>query len=213
MSDMETLEKKAKILARALKAERTIDLPDPALSAIERNQNKLEDIIHDLPGLCIEGTDERGYVYIKKEDASVELCNIIDQMVQMHASVVHEKIELEDKISEMIGYDPFALKSTVDKLEREVLEATKMSSNNSLLQGALPHMKQIMSHAITVKKITSDYSDVYKAIIKPIREEGKSGINATKWWAVGSIIASTVISLAIPYIIEFIKALNSIPKT
>jgi hypothetical protein len=45
--------------------------------------------------------------------------------------------------------------------------------------------------------INEIYNDVYLNIVKPVKEEGTKGINATALWGILSIVIATLISTAI----------------
>jgi hypothetical protein len=58
-------------------------------------------------------------------------------------------------------------------------------------------LREIQSHFDSISVVSEGYEHIYKNIIRPVQEEGKSGVKATVKWAILSILISTAISLAI----------------
>jgi len=68
---------------------------------------------------------------------------------------------------------------------------------NELLKPMESPLREIQQHFKSVSVVSSGYEDIYKNIIRPVQEEGRSGVKATVRWAVISIIISTALSWAI----------------
>jgi len=104
---------------------------------------------------------------------------------------------LNKRIVEILTFDPIRLSAEI-KSTRTIIEQTKLQIfSNPILQPLLATLDHIELHFNSLSKVANNYEDVYKNIILPVQEEGKSGIRQTVKWAIISIIASTIISLII----------------
>jgi len=55
---------------------------------------------------------------------------------------------------------------------------------NELLKPMESPLREIQQHFKSVSVVSSGYEDIYKNIIRPVQEEGCSGVKATVRWAV-----------------------------
>jgi hypothetical protein len=61
-------------------------------------------------------------------------------------------------------------------------------------------LDKIEEHFKSLSVVANNYEEVYKNIILPVKEEGKSGIKQTVKWAIISIIVSTIISMILSWL-------------
>ncbi|BFT30563.1 hypothetical protein D210916BOD24_17390 [Alteromonas sp. D210916BOD_24] len=112
-------------------------------------------------------------------------------------SVNEEHNALESRISEILTFNPKLLSKTISDTQAKLDEVAAHIGGNELLKPIEKPLKEIRHHFQSVNAVSSNYEDIYKNIIRPVQEEGRSGVKATVKWAVISIILSTCISLAI----------------
>lgn len=112
-------------------------------------------------------------------------------------SVNEEYDALESRISEILTFNPKLLSKTISDTQKKLDEVSAHIGDNEILKSIEKPLKEIVHHFQSVSAVSSNYEDVYKNIIRPVQEEGRSGVKATVKWAVISIILSTCISLAI----------------
>lgn len=104
---------------------------------------------------------------------------------------------LNKRITEILTFDPQKLSNDIKSTEG-IISATKEQLNsNPILHPLTEQLNQIELHFKSLSKVANNYEEVYKNIILPVREEGKSGVRQTVKWAIISIIISTFISLVI----------------
>lgn len=107
---------------------------------------------------------------------------------------------LNKRITEILTFDPQKLSNDIKSTE-SIISATKEQLNsNPVLKPLIEQLNQIELHFKSLSKVANNYEEVYKNIILPVREEGRSGVRQTVKWAVISIIISTFISLAITWL-------------
>jgi len=112
-------------------------------------------------------------------------------------SVNEEHDALENRISEILTFNPKLLSKTISDTQAKLDEVAAHIGGNELLKPIEKPLKEIRHHFQSVSAVSSNYEDIYKNIIRPVQEEGRSGVKATVKWAVISIILSACISLAI----------------
>ena len=112
-------------------------------------------------------------------------------------SVHEEHDSLEARISEILTFNPNLLSKTISDTQAKLDEVATHIGGNELLKPIEEPLKEIKHHFESVNAVASNYENIYKNIIRPVQEEGRSGVKATVKWAVISILLSTCISLAI----------------
>lgn len=105
--------------------------------------------------------------------------------------------DLKHRLQDILTFDPERLKSEIVSAENQLKAARKSAEENELLRPLLRQISDIEKHFQGVSAVAEKYEDIYKNIIRPVQLEGESGIKATVRWAIISIFASTVISLAL----------------
>jgi len=129
--------------------------------------------------------------YLKKLLTDLELSNVTDR----------EKIEiLKKRIIEILTFDPQRLSNEIKSTEYIISKTKQQLASDPILQPLREQLNQIEFYFKSLSKVANNYEEVYKNIILPVREEGKSGIRQTVKWAIISIILSTLISLIINWL-------------
>jgi hypothetical protein len=107
---------------------------------------------------------------------------------------------LNKRIVEILTFDPNKLSAEI-KSTQSIIESTKSQiESNPILNSLATPLSQIEIHFNSLSKVANNYEDVYKNIILPVREEGKSGVRQTVKWAIIGIIASTILSALISWL-------------
>ena len=112
-------------------------------------------------------------------------------------SVNDEHDALERRISEILTFNPKLLSKTISDTQAKLDEVATHIGSNELLKPIEKPLKEIRDHFESVNVVSSNYEDIYKNIIRPVQEEGRSGVKATVKGAVISILLSTCVSLVI----------------
>lgn len=133
-----------------------------------------------------------------------------DYLLTLVSSVSLEFDHLENRISEILTFNPKQLSMTISETQRKLQEVHMHVTNNELLKPIAKPLKEIMHHFNSVSIVSSSYEDIYKNIIRPVQEEGRSGVNATVKWAIISIVLSTIISILISNFDSISKILSNI---
>ncbi|GGI29374.1 hypothetical protein [Pedobacter mendelii] len=129
--------------------------------------------------------------YLKKLLIEIEQNTFVDQ----------KKIEaLNKRITEILTFDPQKLSNEIKATENIISNTKEQLKASPLLQPLMIQLNQIELHFRSLSQVANNYEEVYKNIILPVREEGKSGVRQTVKWAVISIIVSTFLSLAISWL-------------
>ncbi len=110
-----------------------------------------------------------------------------------------DKAKLESRLSEMHGFDVKRLGDNIVDLEQGLSNIEQIIGGNPQLQPLAQSIAPMKSSVASLKVVTRGMDDVYKVIIKPIQEEGKSGIKATVKWAIASIALSTFFSVLVSW--------------
>ena len=105
--------------------------------------------------------------------------------------------DLENRIAEIFTFNPNVLSKSISATKLKLDSVSDLVKNNELLKPIEQPLKEIRRHFESVYTVSSNYEDIYKNIIRPVQEEGRSGVKATVKWAVISIIISTILSLII----------------
>ncbi|WP_416260209.1 hypothetical protein [Gibbsiella quercinecans] len=112
-------------------------------------------------------------------------------------SVDGEFSALENRISEILTFNPKQLSITISETQRKLEEVGRHVSTNEILKPIEKPLQEIRRHFNSVSMVSANYENIYTNIIRPVQDEGRSGVKATVRWAIISIIISTVISLVI----------------
>jgi hypothetical protein len=108
-----------------------------------------------------------------------------------------ERASLETRITEILTFNPNLLSKNINDTKAKLDEVDILIKGNDLLGPMAKPLKEIRHHFESVSAVSSNYEDIYKNIIRPVQEEGRSGVKATVKWAVISIFVSTGISLIV----------------
>ena len=108
-----------------------------------------------------------------------------------------ERASLESRITEILTFNPNLLSKNVNETKNKLDEVDNLIKNNELLAPMTKPIRDIRRHFESVSVVASNYEDIYKNIIRPVQEEGRSGVRETVKWAIISIVASTLISLVL----------------
>ncbi len=121
--------------------------------------------------------------------------------VEQNTSVDRKEIEaLNKRITEILTFDPQKLSNEIKATENIISNTKEQLKTSPLLQPLMTQLNQIELHFKSLSQVANSYEEVYKNIILPVREEGKSGVRQTVKWAIISIIASTFLSLAVSWL-------------
>ena len=131
-----------------------------------------------------------------------------EHLAALIESVNEEYDVLESRITEILTFNPKLLSKTISDTQSKLDEVDKHISSNELLKPIEKPLKEIRRHFESVSVVSSNYEDIYKNIIRPVQEEGKSGVKATVKWAVISIVLSTCISLVVSNWSKFSELLS-----
>ena len=118
------------------------------------------------------------------------LCGLLESVKQEHEA-------LKARITEILTFNPDQLSKTISETQSKLDDVSKHIHDNELLKPIEKPLNEIRHHFESVNRVASNYEDIYKNIIRPVQEEGRSGVKATVKWAIVSIVLSTCISLAI----------------
>jgi len=167
------------------------------LSEIFPNGNDLDSVLYDLNSDGIIGYEEIG-----EDGFEPIIMASISDMTHLHAAglatIIADSYEgLERRISEMLTFDPAALSKNFEATEKKLKEVASTITGNDLLKPIEKPLSEIRKHFESAKVVSDQYEEIYKNIVRPIQEEGKSGIRATVAWAIVGILSSTVITLII----------------
>jgi hypothetical protein len=112
-------------------------------------------------------------------------------------SVETEYHALEERITEILTFNPNQLSKKILDTKEKLDEVESLIKGNELLKPMELPIREIQKHFKSVSIVSNGYEDIYKNIIRPVQEEGRSGVKATVRWAVISIIISTALSWAV----------------
>ncbi|MFC5476563.1 hypothetical protein [Massilia suwonensis] len=104
---------------------------------------------------------------------------------------------MDGRIKDILSFNPDRLRSEISDAEAQLVDAKAKVKANEMLRPLLSQIETIEKHFRGVAAVAERYEEVYKNIIRPVQLEGQSGVKATVRWAIYSIIASTLLSIAI----------------
>lgn len=120
-----------------------------------------------------------------------------EYLAELVETVESEYHSLEQRITEILTFNPNQLSKKISDTKKKLDEVESLIKSNELLRPMESPLREIQKHFNSVSIVSSGYEDIYKNIIRPVQEEGRSGVKATVRWAVISIIISTALSWAI----------------
>ncbi len=109
---------------------------------------------------------------------------------------------LNKRVVEILTFDPKRLSDEISSTELIISNTKEQLKSNPILQPLKLQLDQIEIHFASLSKVARNYEEVYKNIILPVREEGKSGVRQTVKWAIISIILSTLLSVIISWLMK-----------
>lgn len=188
-------------LIRHADAKGSVDFDNPdvtaTLSSLIWNWNAVEYLLYKLDEAGVIDYSEIGEDGFKP----IILC-IVNDDTHRYLAGLAEKLEaeyvaLDKRITDILTFNPSALTNRITDTKRQIDEVKKHVASNDLLKPLAGPLREIQSHFDSISVVSEGYEHIYKNIIRPVQEEGRSGVKATVKWAILSIVISTVISLAI----------------
>lgn len=175
------------------------DNPDvtAALGSLAGNRNALEYLLYKLDQAGVVDYSDIGEDGFKP----IIIC-VVDNGTHRYIAALAEKIEMEyvaldQRITDILTFNPSALTNRISDTKRQIDEVYKHVASNELLKPLSGPLREIQSHFDSIRVVSEGYEHIYKNIIRPVQEEGRSGVKATVKWAILSILISTAISLVI----------------
>lgn len=120
-----------------------------------------------------------------------------DYLSELTITLESEVLLLENKIQDLIGFDPNEVKSNISKAQYDIDSVKKIAKENKHLKSLVDEISQIEKNFQSVQVVANNYDEVYKNIIKPIQKESEQGVRQTVKWAIISIVVSTLLSFII----------------
>ena len=188
---------KAKILANLLKLadeNRNVDLKQPGAAAILELDRRVNDYLFEL--------NDSGAIHYEEigEDgwAPIVICSISQQtfehLLSCLAAITGEVNLLDKRVQSLLKHDPNRLREDIAQSERHIAEARDQLQKNPILAPLETPLADISRHFESIRKVAENYDDIYRNILRPVQEEGKSGVRATVRWAIIGIVASWLLS-------------------
>lgn len=196
-------------LVKNADSEGRVDYDTLDFDGIINNVNAFENLLYDL--------DEANIIYYEMigEDGfrPIILTGINENthayLLGLILDLETERASLELRITEILTFNPKLLSKNVNETKIKLDEVDDLIKNNELLAPMAKPIKDIRHHFESVSVVASNYEDIYKNIIRPVQEEGRSGVQQTVKWAIISIVASTLISLVLNNWEQFDFRVNS----
>lgn len=167
------------------------------LGSLVKNGNALDYLLYKLDQAGVIDYSEIGEDGFKP----IILCIINDDTHRYVAGLAEkaeaEYVALDKRITDILTFNPRALTNRITETKRQIDEVNKHLASNEVLKPLATQLRDIQSHFDSIRVVSEDYEHIYKNIIRPVQEEGKSGVKATVKWAILSIVISTAISLVI----------------
>lgn len=118
--------------------------------------------------------------------------------IELTQASLNTKINsLNERVNDLFLFDHGDLLRSIDSTNLQISEIERLIEGNEVMGALAKPLSHIKNNFASLAVVTNNYDEVYKNIIKPIQNEGRSGIRATVRWAVISIIISGVLSWAI----------------
>jgi len=170
---------------------------DSDIDKIVWNRNFTDRLLYKLSESGVihyEENGEDGFKPFVYASISVHTHEYLASLIQ---SAKEEHEILEARIAEILTFNPELLSKTISETQSKLDDVYKHINGNELLKPIEKPLEVIRHHFESVNRVYSNYEDIYKNIIRPVQEEGRSGVKATVKWAIISIILSTCISFII----------------
>ncbi|PAA00493.1 hypothetical protein [Pseudomonas fragi] len=188
-------------LIRHADAKGSVDFDNPdvtaTLGSLVWNWNAVELLLYKLDEAGVIDYSEIGEDGFKP----IILCIVNDDTHQYVAGLAEKTesvyVALDKRITDILTFNPSSLTNRITDTKRQIEEVKKHVASNDLLKPLAGPLREIQSHFDSISVVSEGYEHIYKNIIRPVQEEGKSGVKATVKWAILSILISTAISLAI----------------
>lgn len=119
------------------------------------------------------------------------------RVADLVSSIQDDYDSMEQRITEILTFNPEQLSETVSDTQRKLDEVSRQISSNELLKPLERPLSEIRHHFSSVNTVSKHYEDVYKNIIRPVQDEGRTGVRATVKWAIISIVVSTALSFLV----------------
>lgn len=188
---------KAKILANLLKMADencNVDFKQPGAAAIWELDRRVNDYLFEL--------NDSGAIHYEEigEDgwAPIVLCSISQQtfehLLSCLGAITGEVNLLDERVQSLLKHDPNRLREDIAQSERHIAEARDQLQKNPILAPLETPLADISRHFESIRKVAENYDDIYRNILRPVQEEGKSGVRATVRWAIIGIVASWLLS-------------------
>ncbi|EPX9619307.1 hypothetical protein ACW6G1_004905 [Pseudomonas aeruginosa] len=175
------------------------DNPDVTvtLGSLVGNWNALEYLLYKLDQAGVVDYSDIGEDGFKP----IIIC-AVDDDTHRYVAALAEKIEtehvaLDQRITDILTFNPRALTNRIYDTKRQIDEVNKHVASNELLKPLSGPLREIQNHFDSIRVVSEGYEHIYKNIIRPVQEEGKSGVKATVKWAILGVLISTGISLII----------------
>ncbi len=167
------------------------------LHKVVTNGNWLDSLLYRLNSAQVihyEEIGEDGFAPIISRGITNTTHEYLAGLIDSFESEYHS---LEQRITEILTFNPNQLSKKILDTKKKLDEVESLIKGNELLKPMESPLREIQQHFKSVSVVSSGYEDIYKNIIRPVQEEGRSGVKATVRWAVISIIISTALSWAI----------------
>lgn len=168
-----------------------------------------EDYLYSLNSkgvLYYEEVGEEGFTPIMicsvNEGTVAYLKSLIKEVELEDADKQNKIVALNKRIVEILSFDPGKLSSDIKSTESTIYQARKQLDNNPVLRPLVEQLDQIEMHFKSLSSVANNYEEIYKNIILPVKEEGKSGVRETVKWAIISIVLSTFLSVVISWLMK-----------
>lgn len=130
--------------------------------------------------------------------APIVVCSIdsrtFDHLIGFLAQIDSDVSLFDDRIRSLLSHDPKKLKEGIVQSELHIKQARVQLDANPILAPLKQPLDEIERHFESIRRVAENYDDVYRNILRPVQEEGRSGIKATVRWAVISIVISFLLT-------------------
>ncbi|MBD3658313.1 MULTISPECIES: hypothetical protein [Marinobacter] len=167
------------------------------LSGIVTNGNRLDAALYELNEAGIIYYEEVGEEGFRPFIGAGINSKSHSRVAELVSSIEDDYDSIEQRITEILTFNPEQLSETISDTQRKLDEVSRQISSNELLKPLERPLSEIRHHFRSVSTVSKHYEDVYKNIIRPVQEEGQSGVRATVKWAIISIVVSTGLSFLV----------------
>lgn len=192
-------------IARRLSESKEIELPDEELTKIVGgNANLVDKYIWnfcELGALHQEAYDDgggRGFHYISSGKLLHKVMeDIASELIAMYNSAVSEKISADERLNALIGFNEQSVQQYLKKAHDDIGSLKEVIRQQPMLATLEPTLLELDLRIMSLKTVCNVYDDVYKSLIIPVRQEGRSGLKSTRNWSIAGILLSSIIGLAV----------------